>query len=156
MVAMKNKGKERRKLTPAAQLRYLDRPEAIAALGAGTVAENRRRLKRVRIGLARIVCSARWLEDNWEGVDMIVQERGRDVLKHVSAPYPPGGDQTSMRPCRSRLCGGTLYPASYITSSGHCHECWERMIMALQRRAGITEARRETFIIDEYAVKNGG
>jgi hypothetical protein len=141
--------RKRRKLTPAAQERILSLPATIDSIGAAQAQEQRRRLQRVRIGLARIVCSSNWFDANWHGTHMIVRERGVDVCRVVSAPYPPGGDESTMRPCQSRRCQGRLYPASYMTSSGHCCDCQERAISARRRRAGLVDVRRTTSVVDQ-------
>ncbi len=146
--------KDRKGLTPAEQERLLSQRETIESMGAAQVSEQRRRLRRVRIGLERIVCSSAWFDHNWNGVHMIVESKGVRICKLVSAPYPPGGDASLMKPCRSRLCQGRLYPPNYITSSGHCVDCQERSIHATRRRMGLDESpRRESFIIDQSAMK---
>jgi hypothetical protein len=144
--------RDRKRLTPARQLEMLEARGAIEALGSHIVSEQKRRLKRVRIGLERIVCSSNWFDENWRGTQMIVTEKGKDVCRHVSAPYPPGGDETLMQPCKSRQCNGRLYPPNYMTSSGHCYDCQIRMSYARSRRAGNIGVERTSAVIDERAM----
>lgn len=154
MVTAFPRRKDRKHLTPAAQEKILSRREAIETLGADVVAEQTRRLRRVRIGLERIACSSEWVDANWHGAHMLVKEAGKQVCRHVSAPYPPGGDETLMRPCKSRTCQGRLYPPNYMTSSGHCVDCQERMIRVRRQRSGEANGGRGEGIIDQRAVNS--
>jgi hypothetical protein len=153
MVTAFPRRKDRKHLTPAAQEKILSRREAIETLGADVVAEQTRRLRRVRIGLERIACSSEWVDANWHGAHMLVKEAGKQVCRHVSAPYPPGGDETLMLPCKSRTCQGRLYPPNYMTSSGHCTDCQERRLNVRRRKMGIPETPRTSVFVDEAAMK---
>jgi hypothetical protein len=84
--------------------RFLTTPEAIRALGAAVVHQQRRKLKRDRANLERIVPSRPWFDAAWQA--------GR--------PFPPGGDLTRMVCCRR--CR-RYTPPQCVGSSGHCDEC---------------------------------
>jgi hypothetical protein len=110
------KARQRRTLTPADQEARISGPDAIKEHGADHVHSERRRLKRVRIGLMRIVCSEAWFDANWFGCQMIVG----DACKRVAAPYPPGGDESLMVCCKR--CNRAT-PPQCVSSSGHCDDC---------------------------------
>lgn len=81
-------------------------------------------------GLERgLTCSSTWFTDNWEGTEQYP----------LGAPYPPGGDQTSMVRCRR--CG-TLAPPIAIGP----HECLDCLPVEAHTKYGAS-ASAQPFII---------
>jgi hypothetical protein len=152
MISMFPRRKERKALTPAEQERLLSQRDTIQNMGAAQVSEQRRRLRRVRIGLERIVCSSNWADCNWFGTHMIVEVKGERVCRLVSAPYPPDGCNTSMTTCKNRRCGGRLYPASFITTSGFCWDCYHSYNQECSKEFGQDQPTRRSSVIDQRAM----
>jgi hypothetical protein len=118
----------------------LKKLDVIQAWGRAAIKSEERRLSRLKRQIHKIVCSEVWFEDNWTGVHMLVFDREQKKIscQLVSAPYPPGGDETLMLPCRSERCCGRLYPPQYIGSNGFCNCC---QIIYLEESDTVKELR---------------
>ena len=118
MVSIKRSGKTARKrqreankpydkLPLGEQARRLEDPEYLKVIDAQVAKHERKRLEGLRKRIQALVCSAAWFDANW----------------HHKEAYPPGGDQTLMKPCKSERCKGRLYPPQAIGSRGFCWDC---------------------------------